>query len=96
VVTLLGVRERRWKLIRWLVMISVVTAMLTAGAGLWSDAQNRLPDEAYSLRGWWMIWFVGVYVAGMVVLVSLGWAKLLAWLRARFGKHGGTPAPSAA
>jgi outer membrane protein assembly factor BamB len=78
-----AIKERRWRLLAWLFGASVFAALLAAVLSLWSDWYIRAPDERYSWRGAYLIWFVGVMVAGLAGVVILGGGQVVQWLRRR-------------
>jgi hypothetical protein len=78
-----AIKERRWKLLAWLLGASVFAALLAAVLSLLGDWSSRGPDETYSWRGAYLIWFVGVMVAGLAGVVILGGGQVVQWLRRR-------------
>jgi hypothetical protein len=61
-------RARRWKALAGLAAGTLVISAVAAAALLWLD---RSPGN-YSWRGWWSIWFVGVYLTGLAMLLIGG------------------------
>ena len=85
-VGLLGawVIRRHWMRLAGLLGLSLILSVLIGALVLWPDASTMSPLEHYSWNGWYMIWFVGAYATGAVVLVVLlagpivraGWRKV--------------------
>jgi fucose 4-O-acetylase-like acetyltransferase len=73
--------QRQWSRLNWLLVGSMVAALLAAAPMLWNDWQERVLDEPYAWSGAYMIWFVGVTVAGLAGLVIFGSKKVVQWIR---------------
>ena len=76
-----ALKKRHWARLGWLLGGSALAAFLAAAPMLWNDVQYRLPEETYSWRGAYFIWFIGITLAGLVGLIILAGKKVAQWIR---------------
>lgn len=86
-----AIKKRCWTRVGWLLGSSLLAALLVAVPFLWNDQQFREPEETYSLRGAYFIWFLGVAVVGSLGLFILATKRAARWTkRHRCGRQPAT------
>jgi outer membrane protein assembly factor BamB len=68
----LATRLRQWSQVRWLLLLSTILAAALALLFVWADRADEAVQEPYSLRGWYWIWMLGAFAAGLASLLVLG------------------------
>jgi serine/threonine protein kinase/outer membrane protein assembly factor BamB len=89
-----AVARRRWRLLAWLTGASLAAALGVAAAMLWRDHQEIARDETYSWQGAYLVWFVGVAIAGLGGSLVVGVRWLAAWFRRRRGQQPAVATPA--
>lgn len=90
----LAARLRRWKQVRWLLVVATGMAIALALAALWGDRSTDPNPEPYSLAGWYSIWLLGTFAAGLGSLLVLGRLAWNLWRERRSSFVATGPAPA--
>jgi hypothetical protein len=80
---LVWLRQGRWRSLALLLLGSMLLAALIAAVWLSAPVPPLGPEQRYSWRGWYAVWPVGVYAAGLLILGAFLLVRAL-----RLGRRG--------
>jgi hypothetical protein len=76
--------RRQWRRIGLLLLASFTIALAIAGVLLWFDNQQMDASERYMADQWYLVWFPGAYLAGLIVLAIGVFRPLMRTIRRRW------------
>ena len=80
-----------WRRLKWLLVSSLVIAVVLAAILLAKDSATMLAEQHYSWHGCWFVLFWGAFAVGALLVLWQVFGSCMLWLwkfgRRRFARH---------
>ena len=73
-----------WRRLAWLLGSTLAAAIIIALKMISTDSVSMLPEQHYSMHGWWFIGFIGAYAIGWLLIAWRILGPGLQWLKTAY------------